>query len=98
MRELLSGQELTDEGRRLRHCVATYAASCTRGACSIWSLERRHGAEERDEPVLTIEIDGKGLMVQACGFRNRWPTDQERRVLEAWMQKAELKAAPYLYG
>jgi hypothetical protein len=98
VRELLSGQELIDEGRRLHHCVATYAASCARGACSIWSLERRHGSEERAEPVLTMEIDAKGLMVQARGLRNRMPTDQEKRVLEAWMQKAELEPGPYLYG
>jgi hypothetical protein len=98
LRELLSGQELIGEGRRLKHCVATYAASCARGACSIWSLERRHGAEERAEPMLTVEIDAKGLMVQARGLRNRWPTDQEKGVLAAWMREASLKPGPYLYG
>jgi len=96
LRELLSGQELIDDGRRLKHCVATYAASCARGACSIWSLERRRGGDERGESLLTVEIDAKGVMMQARGLRNRWPTDQERGVLAAWMREAGLKPAPYL--
>lgn len=98
LRELLSGQELIDDGRRLKHCVATYAVSCARGACSIWSLERRRGGEEWAEPLLTVEIDAEGVMVQARGLRNRWPTDQERGMLAAWMREAGLKPGPYLYG
>lgn len=98
MRELLSGQALIDNGRDLKHCVASYAASCARGDCSIWSLDRRRGAEDDAESVLTVEVDANGVLVQARGARNRWPTDQEKSVLAAWMQKAGLKPGRYLYG
>jgi len=71
----------------MKHCVATYAASCARGACSIWSLERRRGGEERGESLLTVEIDAKGVMVQARGFRNRGrPIRKERTAI--WMREA----------
>lgn len=35
IRELLSSKELIEEGRKMRHCVATYAKSCYHGRCSI---------------------------------------------------------------
>jgi hypothetical protein len=37
-------------------------------------------------------------MVQARGLQNRWPTDQEKGVLELWMREAKLKPGPYLFG
>src|SRR5262249_3968951 len=97
VREILSAQELVEEGRRMRHCVATYAGSCIRGACSIWSLERQRGHENHPEAMLTVEIDANKTIVQARGHRNRLPTEQERSVLEAWMRDAGLKSGPYLY-
>lgn len=98
IRELSSGRELVEEGRRLHHCVASYAQSCARGACSIWSLERRRGSDDDAEPLLTVEIDAKGVMVEARGLRNRWPTDQEKAVLETWMREAGLKPGLYFYN
>ena len=98
MRELLSGADLVEEGRRLRHCVASYADSCARGACSIWSLERGRGAEEGAERLLTVEVDKNNTVVQARGLANRWPSEQELNVLNEWMRTAGLKAGPYLYG
>jgi hypothetical protein len=98
LRELLSGADLIEEGRRLRHCVASYAESCTRGACSIWSLERRRGTEEDAERLLTVEVDKNNTIVQARGRANRWPTEQEKSVLGEWMRAAGLKPGPYLYG
>lgn len=37
--ELLSGVELVDDGRQLKHCVASYIKSCARRSSSIWSME-----------------------------------------------------------
>lgn len=97
-RELLSGQELIDNGRALKHCVASYAHSCARGACSIWSLEAREGDARRGTPVLTVEVDSNRTVVQARGLANRRPSAQEKNVLETWMKKAALKPGHYLYG
>lgn len=98
MRELLSSQELVEEGRRMRHCVSSYSGSCAAGRCSIWSLQRRYGDETREEPMLTVEVDAKGVVTQARGRANRWPTEQETRVLDTWMSGAGLKPGPYLHG
>jgi hypothetical protein len=97
-RELLSGQDLIDNGRALKHCVASYAHSCARGACSIWSLETRDGDARRGDPVLTVEVDANRVVVQARGHANRRPSAQEKTVLETWMKKAALKPGHYLYG
>jgi len=35
IRELLSSNELIGEGRNMRHCVASYANSCSNGICSL---------------------------------------------------------------
>jgi hypothetical protein len=94
--ELMSGQELVEEGRAMRHCVSTYASSCAAGRCSIWSLRRQ---EKGDEPRrrLTVEIDARGQMVEARGLANRWPTDAERNALELWMRQAGLRPGAYLH-
>jgi len=97
-RELLSGQELIENGRRLRHCVASYAESCVRGYCSIWSLDRRQGDADRSESVLTIEVNSDSMLMQARGLQNRLSSDQEKSLLETWMQRSGLKAGRYLFG
>lgn len=97
VKELLSGQELVDEGRAMRHCVATYADSCVRGAYSIWSVTRQE-ADDTPRRALTVSVDSKGSVSEARGPRNSLPTKQEIGVLEAWMKAAGLKPGTYLYG
>ena len=47
---LRSGAELHEDGRRMRHCVASYAADVVRGRCRIYSI--RSAAT----PLATMEI------------------------------------------
>jgi hypothetical protein len=83
VRELLSRSELVAEGRKLRHCVATYADSCRIGVCSIWSFGVQVGS--RRKRVLTIEVtNGAKRICQVRGRANRLPTEQEREVLRRW--------------
>jgi hypothetical protein len=37
--EILEGRELIVEGKRMNHCVASYANNCQRGNTSIWSMQ-----------------------------------------------------------
>ncbi|PHQ34964.1 PcfJ domain-containing protein [Rhodopirellula bahusiensis] len=95
IRELLSSKALVAEGRQLKHCVATYASSCARGRCSIWTVE----IESYDGIVksLTVEVqNGSRLITQARGKANRLPTDKEKHVLCRWASKAGLKLANYV--
>jgi hypothetical protein len=68
--ELTNGAQLRTEGTALRHCVASYADRCWRGASRIWSLRVHRG--ERVRHLLTIEVDmTRRAVVQARGWGNR---------------------------
>jgi hypothetical protein len=41
--ELLNSAELAAEGRFMRHCVYSYAMSCARGRCAVFSLRQDVG-------------------------------------------------------
>lgn len=89
VRELLNGAALTEEGRAMRHCVASYARSCAEGASSIWALEREGGAGV--EKRLTVEVSNASrLVVQARGELNRRPSPEETEVLRRWATQAGL--------
>ena len=94
VRELLSGAELTAEGKAMRHCVASYARSCAAGRCSIWTMEliTRMGLEKRQ----TIEVLKEGLIVQCRGKQNRLPTPAEFEVLKEWARFAGLAVGSYV--
>jgi hypothetical protein len=84
--EIRNSRALLEEGRAMRHCVATYQALIEGGHCSIWSLKvDRFGTAER---AVTIEVRNYShRIVQVRGKCNRWPTEEERAVLELWAQK-----------
>ena len=94
IRELLSSAELRKEGKSMRHCVASYARSCARGRCSIWSMELLSplGIEKRQ----TIEVSRHGDIVQSRGKLNRMPTAGELAILQTWASRAGLRIAPHV--
>lgn len=95
IRELLSSKALVAEGRQLKHCVATYASSCARGHCSIWTVEVE--SYEGIVKSLTVEVrSGMRLISQVRGKANRLPTDKEKNVLCRWAATAGLKLANYI--
>jgi hypothetical protein len=94
IKELLSGQALIEEGRALNHCVATYAMSCFRGHCSIWSLEKEH--KGKMSKCLTVEVDQDKIIVQARGKHNRLPDSNEMNLLQLWATRNELTLSHYL--
>ena len=88
--ELTSGEQLRKEGSALRHCVASYADRCWRGASRIWSLRVQRGAYVRH--VLTIEIDMRQrAVVQARGWRNRAASGKPLQLLEEWTMRERLR-------
>ena len=93
--ELLDSHALRDEGRVMRHCVASYAHSCVHGRCAIFSLrvDDGSGAERR----LTIEvIVANRVIVQARGRYNASPEPLDGRILRAWATTAQLSIAQYV--
>jgi hypothetical protein len=92
IRELLSSKALAAEGRRMRHCVASYAGSCLRRRTSIWTLEQE--GFEGHQKVLTVEVNLASRMIcQARGKRNALPSEKERNILRRWAERAGLGMA-----
>lgn len=88
--QLRTYAELVDEGRALRHCVASYLQSCQQGRCGIFSL-KIEGVR-----ALTLEVLPSRQIVQARGRYNRSLTEDERFWLKRWARDAQLTLAKYL--
>ena len=95
IRELLSSDELIDEGQALGHCVSTYARSCHTGRSSIWSMEVED--ENGRRKILTIEVAPREKVIrQVRGRRNRLPTPREKELLRRWAAQEGLQLAGYI--
>ncbi|UOQ68502.1 PcfJ domain-containing protein [Hymenobacter volaticus] len=69
---------MLDEGRTLRHCVASYFDSCRRGRSAIFSLTL-NGTR-----AVTLEVQANRTIVQARGLFNRRPNDEEGAWIQRW--------------
>src|SRR5690606_20973979 len=95
IRELTGSKALVAEGRQLKHCVASYASSCARGDCSIWTMEVE--SFEGALKALTVEVrNNTRTICQARGKLNRLPTEKEKNVLVRWAAAAGLKVASHV--
>lgn len=93
--ELLSTKALVAEGRKMRHCVATYGHSCASGACSIWTLEVE--TLEGRAKLLTVEVENaRRLIRQARGKCNMLPGEKHRGILRRWAEQAGLQLAKHV--
>lgn len=88
--QLVNHRELSMEGRAMKHCVASYAHSCAKGACSIWSLSLN------DIRQITIEVSREYQIQQLRGRLNRLPTAAEMAVIKTWATKEGISFANYL--
>jgi hypothetical protein len=93
--ELLSTKALVAEGRKMKHCVATYSHSCASGACSIWTLEVE--TFEGRAKILTVEVqNAPKLICQARGKCNLLLAEKHRGILRRWAKQAGLSLARHL--
>jgi hypothetical protein len=82
--ELLTAQDLFEEGKAMSHCVASYAQMCASGRSSIWSL-RVQIESGRVVRLATIEVrlsDRK--IIQIRRRSNKLPTSRELSLLSRW--------------
>ena len=95
IRELLSSDELIDEGRAMQHCVSTYAGSCHAGRSSIWTMEIED--ENGCRKILTIEVAPRAKVIrQVRGKGNRSPTPKEKNLLGKWADQEGLRLGEYI--
>ena len=83
IRPALSHKELIDEGKKLSHCVATYASRVSRRETSIFFIRR---IDKMDEPYFTLEFNIKNnYVVQNRGKRNCARTDEVKTFEQEWL-------------
>ena len=89
IRPCASCQELINEGKKLEHCVGTYADRYAKGETDILLLRN---TEAPDLPFYTMEVK-KGSIVQCRGKRNQQPTKEVAKFIEQF-KNAKLSKQP----
>jgi len=89
IRPAASCQELINEGKKLEHCVGTYADRYAKGETDILLLRN---VEAPDLPFYTMEVK-KGSIVQCRGKRNQQPTKDVAKFIEQFTN-AKLSKQP----
>jgi hypothetical protein len=81
--EILSSKELAEEGRRMHHCVWSYAHRIESGHVSIWSMTKEDSIGNWAQ--LTIEVANQPRkIVQYRGVCNRVANADEVQILSRW--------------
>ncbi|MEM6684312.1 MAG: PcfJ domain-containing protein [Bacteroidota bacterium] len=94
--ELCSSKELIVEGRKMNHCVASYARSCCVKVASIYSL-RCSSVTKGQEILATIEVDNKSqTIVQAKARFNRPISATAKNIMSDWATEHDLKIGKWL--
>jgi hypothetical protein len=105
--EILSSRGLQEEGKDMRHCVASYASACARGSSSIWTLQVQEGAGAPRRRVMTIELqNARRTISQARGRCNKTPGEKRASVrlshapdiVRHWAEQQKLTVPAYLFN
>ncbi len=80
--ELTSKGMLRVEGMVMNHCVGSYADSCVKGFCSIWSLREYQDGKWLSR--VTIELNKGSRIVQASARFNARPNDEHKKIIKRW--------------
>lgn len=93
--EILRSKDLLDEGKKMRHCVASYHNSILSGSISIWTLTKKDMFST--DKCLTIEVRNNSReIVQARGVCNTPASGEARRVMAQWAAKNSLRLSSWL--
>jgi len=87
--EIVNAADLQQEGRAMRHCVASYTRTCASGASAIYSLKQDKGAGFDRRLTIQVEVASKQI-VQARGRFNALPAPLDQRYLTNWATVAGL--------
>lgn len=80
-KEIITGEELFLESKKLKHCVFSYIDSCVRGYIAIWSLQK--AVDSIYQPFITIEV-ANNRIIQVSGKHNRPINAEENKLIEEW--------------
>ena len=89
--QIVTGEELADEGSAMNHCVNSYLEDCLAGYTSIWSLKGMHEGAQEPKRYLTIELNDNFDICQIRGYANRLPRQKELEIIKKWAAIDDLK-------
>ena len=88
--ELTTNSELSEEGRKLSHCVGSYFRRCISGEAFIFSYRSKDYSNHNVNSVLTIEVSKGKRIIQVRGKNNRMPTNSEKNIIQEWASKENI--------
>ena len=97
--QILDSKTLSEEGRRMRHCVFSYIDRCMKGESSIWSLSMDNDLNKMQK-LVTIEVkssNGIYTICQVSGKFNRRPTSKESAVIRRWANDNKIRIGGYAF-
>lgn len=86
--QLLTAKAVQQEGKDMKHCVASYTRSCAKGQIAIFSLYYLNYIEFKYK-LLTIEVRDRTIG-QIKGLKNRPATAMEMNLINQWAKKEGL--------
>jgi len=90
--ELLTAQDLLNEGRKMRNCVSSYAYTCASGKSSIFTVERIYSVSQLIEKTATVEVSrANRSVIQAKGKCNTAVPPKAMSVITKWAQANRIK-------
>lgn len=81
-----TADEVKNEGAQLSHCVASYVEDIIDGTSLILFMRKEN---EPEKSLLTIEVKRRHVN-QARGYLNRYPNEEESKVIEKWAKEKNL--------
>jgi hypothetical protein len=83
--ELKTAQDLLNEGRKMKNCVASYAYSCASGNSAVFTVERVYPVSQAIEKAATLEVhQSNRTLVQAKGKCNSGLTPKTMNIVTRW--------------
>lgn len=84
--ELTTSTELLNEGRKMRHCVGSYASRCVNGSTRIVSV-KKNGVSH-----ITLELN-RNAIIQAKLKLNAYPSKSDEYLIQKFAVEHNLKVA-----
>jgi PcfJ-like protein len=96
--QLLTAEELYEEGHEMSHCVAEYDHDCAEGRIAIFSLRKFANGTESYDTLATLEVAlEENELVQAKAKFNEYISGEAEIHVLAWAKQENLSVACELY-
>jgi hypothetical protein len=89
--QLLTVQDLLNEGRKMKSCVSSYTYDCSSGKCSIFNVSCFYTDSRLTESKATLEVSRDRSLVQAKGKCNIRVNAVIMNVITRWAQANRIR-------